>query len=141
MVFRRTLLVIMAFCFFLVPHNGLTKQTVVAVEILHTGVDSLGKQLASQVKERIKRSGELRLANDNETRLRIYLVSVDIFENVPGKATAFGWTATMKNPTGPEIYLNSGEGTSVKIPVNRLADQLVAVFNKEANYLRMDLFK
>jgi hypothetical protein len=133
--------VMMAFCFLLFPKNGLTQQTVVAVEVLHTGVDSLGKQLAYQVKESIKRSGELRLAKNNETRIRIYLVSVDIFENIPGKATAFGWTATMKNTTGPEIYLNSGEGTSVKIPVNRLADQLVAIFNKEANYLRMNLFK
>jgi hypothetical protein len=141
MVFRRTLLVMMAFCLLLFPKNGLTQQKVVAAEVLHTGIDSLGKKLAGLVRERIKRSGGLRLANDNETRMRIYLVSVDIFEDIPGKATAFGWTATMKDTTGPEIYLNSGEGTSVNIPVNRLADKLVAIFDKEANYLRMNLFK
>jgi hypothetical protein len=141
MVFRRTLLVMMVFCLLLFPKNGLTEQKVVAAEVLHTGIDSLGKKLAGLVRERIKRSGGLRLANDNETRMRIYLVSVDIFEDIPGKATAFGWTATMKDTTGPEIYLNSGEGTSVNIPVNRLADKLVAIFDKEANYLRMNLFK
>jgi hypothetical protein len=141
MVFRRTLLVMMVFCLLLFPKNGLTEQKVVAAEVLHTGIDSLGKKLAGLVRESIKRSGGLRLANDNETRMRIYLVSVDIFEDIPGKATAFGWTATMKDTTGPEIYLNSGEGTSVNIPVNRLADKLVAIFDKEANYLRMNLFK
>lgn len=141
MVFRRALLVMMAFCFLLFPKNGLTQQKAVAVEVLHIGVDSLGKQLAYLVKESIKRSGELRLANDKELRMRIYLVSVDIFGDIPGKATAFGWTTTIKNPTGPEIYLNSGAGTSVNIPVNRLADNLVAIFGKEANYLRMNLFK
>jgi hypothetical protein len=141
MVLRRTLLVMMACCFLLFPNNGLTQQKVVAVEVVHTGTDSLGKKLAYLVEESIKRSGELRLTNDHETRMRIYLVSVDIFEDIPGKATAFGWTATIKNPTGPEIYLNSGEGTSVNMPVNRLADKLVAIFDKEANYLRMNLFK
>jgi hypothetical protein len=141
MVLRRTLLVMMAFCFLLFPMNGLTQQKVVAVEVLHTGTDSLGKKLAYLVKESIKRSGKLRLTNGNETRMRIYLVSVDIFEDIPGKATAFGWTATLKNTTGPEIYLNSGEGTSVNIPVNRLADKLVAMFDINANYLRMNLFR
>ena len=130
-----------AFCFLLCPKNGLTQPKAVAVEVVHTGGDSLGKQLAHLVKESIKRSGELRLANDNELRMRIYLVSVDIFGDSPGKATAFGWTATIKNPTGPEIYLNSGAGTLVNIPVNRLADNLVVIFGKEANYLRMNLFK
>ena len=134
------LLLMMAVSFALTPQD-LSAQKKVAIEILHTGKDPLGKRLAYLVKEGIKQSARLRLANNNETRLRIYLVSVDVFEKNPGKATACGWTATLKNSTGPEIYLNSGEGTSVNLPVNRLADDLVSIFDKEANYLRMNLFK
>jgi hypothetical protein len=139
MIARRILFVIMAICFALMPQSVLAQRKI-AVEVIHSGQDSVGARLAYQVKEDIRRSAGLRLTNIDESRLILHLLTDDASMGgngpTPGSSTIFSYTITWKNDGDlPEMFISSGQGVCGGKRLNDSAEELVAVI--DSSYKRV----
>lgn len=134
----RLFFAIIIICFILMPQNVLAQRHV-AIEVSHSGDDSVGSRLAYLIKEGIRRSAGLRIASNDKSRLIIHLVTMDEFRESPGTATIYSYTITFYSFGGTEIYLTSGVGSSGTLRVNESAEGLIAKLDREADGLRKAL--
>jgi len=136
MIGRRMLLATIAACFILIPQNVLA-QGKVAVEVAHRGHDPVGSRLVYQVKEKIRRSGGLRLTNIKEPKLIVHILSIDPFDARPGSATAYSYIITVGGiKDGVEAYIGSSLGMCGTKMVDTIAEGLVAEIDKTADDMR-----
>lgn len=140
MISRKIFLVVIAVCFILMPQNVLA-QLKVAVTVSHNGQDIVGSKLAYQVKEGIRRSVGLRLAQNHDLSFVLHLVTRDASSENPGAETVFGYAITYKTPGGGVVFLGpTGEKCGAN-RVNEVAQMIVADIDKQADILRRNLPK
>lgn len=110
----------------------------VAVEIQHHGTDTVGTRLTYQIKEGIRQSAGLSLTNANETRLVVYLVTTDEFDDMPGTATIFSWTimVVMKGNEKPGKLITPGVGKTGAFHIKGAAESVIAEIDKAAELIR-----
>jgi hypothetical protein len=138
MLSRIILFVIVVACLALWP-QGILAQTKLVVEVINSGEDSVGSRLAYKVKEDIRRSGGLRLTNIDEQRFRFRLTTMDAFKG--GSSTIYGFTITLKNAGGLELFVRDGVGICGGTRVDDSAEDLVADIDRETDFLRKPLPK
>jgi hypothetical protein len=99
MISQRILFIILTvFLALTLISQSASAQQRIAVQVIHSGKDSVGLMLSNQVKEDIRRSTGLRLTEIDEPRLIMHLTTKDVFKDLaPSSSTVLGYAITCKN--------------------------------------------
>lgn len=112
-----------------------------AVYILATADDPVGRQIVYEMRELVRRSAGLRLADlASEARFTVRLVTLDPDENTAssGISTVYSAVYTMRtlHETPVDMYLDNRVGTCGRNRVESCAKRMVAAIDEQAVQFR-----
>jgi hypothetical protein len=105
-----------------------------AVEINHSGDDSVGRTLVYRIKEEIRRSSNLRLSDNFTPRLILFMVTLDRFSESKGTSSVISTAFTVKyQENTPPMYVTSIVSYCGSGVVSHHAETIVADIDKYAD--------
>jgi len=105
-------------------------QNKIAVEVCHSGSDIVGRRLVYQIKEKIRRSGLLRLTTANEPRFRLSIITIDnaVEKEYSGYSSSYSlaWILCVKKDFLEKKFITHNLGICGGNRVNEVAEGIVA---------------
>ena len=110
----------------------------VAVQIVHSGYDTVGQRLVFYYKEAIRRSSSFRLVLDDNLGLRVRVVTLEpAGSGGVGYSTVYSATWTWNNPDQLfDFYLTQVVGTCGSSRVHECAENLLVETNNQLERLQ-----
>jgi len=111
-------------------------ETKTAVEVSASSNDLVGQRLVYQIKEGIRKSSNMRLTYDDESRLQLLIITLERDQINPGSSTIYSitWTYKMKGELLP-YFVDNVLGTVGSMHVQEVADDKVAKTDDELERL------
>ena|SRR5690606_5164319 len=134
-----SLVALSSFLALLMCATGSTAQAQTAVYIQSTAPDVVGRQLVFELREAVRRSAALSLA-EREQDARIYarIVTLDPDNSGRGNSTVYSAVITMQtfHETPVEMYLTNYVGSCGRLSVESCARSLLSGIDEEATNIR-----
>jgi len=116
---------------------SLPAQAEVAVQVVHSGDDSIGQRLAYFYKEALRNSSEFVVALDPQLGFRVRLITLDPTERETGYSTVYSAVWTWNNPEEPyDFYLTTVVGTCGSNRVKGCAEDLLVTTSQQFEKIR-----
>jgi len=113
--------------FLFITNSVLAQTEEIAVEVIGSANDMVGKRLIYQIKEDIRRSSIMRLSITDENRFQLYISTMPKFDDDPSIATIYSVIWCITGPEmGMSLYLYSSLGYCGRDVVASSAENIVA---------------